>query len=165
MNQKLCPVISILLVLFWMVFIFIFSAQPAERSSQNSDGIVNQIIENGYPEFSDQNPEEQASIRNTITVIVRKSAHLGEYALLSILIYAFCTSFKSDFVSRHKWWIAFAISVVYAASDEIHQLFVPGRSGEVRDVLIDSLGAAIGIVIISYLHRTIAFKKENSSEE
>ena len=90
---------------------------------------------------------------------------MTEYALLSMLIYLACASLKNSFFYRSKAWIALAVSVVYATTDEIHQLFVPGRSGEVRDVLIDSLGALIGILIISLIRSAIIRPRKTTSEQ
>ena len=45
------------------------------------------------------------------------------------------------------------VCALYAASDELHQLFISGRSGEIRDVVIDSIAASIGIVLISYIYK------------
>ena len=61
-----------------------------------------------------------------------------------------------------KYPLAFLICVIYAISDEIHQLFVPGRAGQVRDVLIDSAGSFLGIIIVMALEKLlIKFNKKH----
>lgn len=147
----------------WMLFIFSFSSQHAEQSSQNSSGIVDQIIETFCPDFASMNAEQQAMIRNAITVTVRKSAHIGEYAILSILIYLCCYSIKQGMVYTGRIWISVSFSTAYAASDELHQLFVPGRSGEVRDVIIDLCGALLGCLTVHLVSRSIQRRKNKSS--
>lgn len=88
---------------------------------------------------------------NTSYHLIRKSAHFFEYMLLGILIlHALRYRLLSGAV------IAVFISAFYAMTDEFHQLFVPGRGGEIRDVMIDSLGALTGVVI--YLILYICFK-------
>ncbi len=74
--------------------------------------------------------------------LARKLIHLFAYAILSMLIYF-------AYQGRRKILFTLTICLLFAISDEIHQLFIPGRSGEVRDVLIDFSGAAFGLVIVT----------------
>lgn len=83
--------------------------------------------------------------------IVRKTAHVCEYALLGYLVYLLL---KEHGCGRP--WLAFVICFAYAVTDEVHQYFVPGRTGSVTDVLIDSAGITIGTVadrIKTYIRR------------
>ena len=57
--------------------------------------------------------------------------------------------------------MALLICAVYAATDELHQMFVQGRSCEVRDILIDSLGALTGILIACLISVLRAKKKQS----
>lgn len=164
MKSNYWSILFLILTIGWMSFIFMFSAQHAEQSSQNSAGIVEQIIEAIYPNFSSINVQKQEAIRNTITVVVRKSAHMGEFALLSMLIYFFCVFARTTFWCRGRVWVSFTTSVLYAASDEFHQLFVPGRSGEIRDVIIDACGVAIGILLASFIMKLIQRKQTKTSD-
>ncbi|MED4014497.1 VanZ family protein [Sutcliffiella cohnii] len=133
-------IIPWLLVVAWMVLIFSFSAQPAEQSSSLSGGIVEPIIE------TIETVVPVVSIdKEFFHTFIRKNAHFFAYFILGVLsLHAFR---RSGVVGMKAGTFALLLSVVYAISDEVHQLFVPGRSGEVRDVLIDSAGAFIGIVI------------------
>ncbi len=70
-------------------------------------------------------------------LVLRKVAHIAEYAILGALL-ARATS---------RTGLAFALGVLYAVSDEIHQAFVPGRMGSPVDVAIDALGVAIGVAL------------------
>jgi VanZ family protein len=70
-------------------------------------------------------------------LVLRKIAHAAEYAILGALL------LRATGNPR----LAFAIGVVYAISDEVHQLFVPGRMGSPIDVAIDAVGVAVGIVL------------------
>lgn len=72
--------------------------------------------------------------------VILKSFHLIEYAILCILLFI---GFK-----KYKWTIFTAY--LFAISDELHQRFVPGREGRVRDTFIDLLGIFIGVIIIRY---------------
>jgi VanZ family protein len=69
--------------------------------------------------------------------VLRKCAHMTEYAILAILLVRATASYA---------W-AFALAVAYAASDEFHQLFVRGRHGSPIDVGIDAVGALIGLAV------------------
>jgi VanZ family protein len=79
----------------------------------------------------------------TWDLVLRKLAHMVEYAILAGL---FLRALGRDVA-------AFAATVVYAASDEIHQHFVSGRHGSVLDVLLDAVGAAAGLLVAARLRR------------
>jgi len=70
-------------------------------------------------------------------LLLRKMAHAAEYAILGALLLR----------ATRNAGLAFALAVLYAASDELHQTFVEGRVGAIHDVAIDAIGAAIGIVL------------------
>jgi VanZ family protein len=73
----------------------------------------------------------------TWDLVVRKAAHLTEYAILGALLVR----------ALDRPAAAAALAIAYAATDELHQHFVPGRTGSVVDVLIDSVGVVVGIVL------------------
>lgn len=126
-----------LAVVFWMGLIFFLSHQPATESSELSQGLTTMIIyfiESILPVIIDL---------DLVHFLIRKGAHFFAYFVLGMLItFALGTRLCS---SGRRFIVAFVICVLYAISDEVHQLFIPGRSGEVRDVLIDSVGSAVGI--------------------
>ena len=95
------------------------------------------------------------SIKNIASFIVRKTAHVTEYMILYILIFRVVTLYSNTKKSK---LIALFCMVLYASTDEIHQLFVPGRSGMVRDVFIDSIGGIIGVGI-TFIYENIKKKK------
>lgn len=72
--------------------------------------------------------------------ILRKGAHISEYAILAWLV-----SWAWGGAKRHWYIVAFCLT--YAASDEIHQLFIRDRSGQVIDVVVDTVGIVIGIIL------------------
>ena len=83
--------------------------------------------------------------KENIVKPVRKTAHFTEYAVLGFFTYK---AVSCDVKDRKKAvLIAQLISTGYASTDEIHQLFVPGREGKVFDVMIDSCGAFCGIMV------------------
>ncbi len=82
-------------------------------------------------------------------LILRKLAHAVEYAVLAALV-ARGVMGSAPVGKATVVWVAFAVSVLYAASDEFHQRFVPGRYGSWLDVGIDSLGAGIYCVYLKF---------------
>ena len=135
--------IHLLLPLIWMVVIFIFSQQPASISSGQSSVFVEQL-HRIVPSIDQQ----------LLTFIIRKSAHIFAYFILGILM--FNALWKIKFSKLTSDWPAISsitICTLYAASDELHQLFISGRSGEVRDIIIDSIAASIGVVLIGYIYK------------
>ncbi|MDD6264511.1 MAG: VanZ family protein [bacterium] len=134
-------VIKIILVLLWMVMIFLLSNEEAVKSSKKSDGLIIKSVElfTGKS-LSDQ---EKEKVLKYLVFPVRKCAHLSLYLLLGILVISLLREYMV--INTKLVLLSLLICFLYACSDEIHQLFVPGRSGEVRDVLIDTLGACLGV--------------------
>ncbi|WP_404445697.1 VanZ family protein [Sutcliffiella horikoshii] len=152
-QKKVVEVVSWGLVVGWMGLIFYLSAQPGEQSADLSGGItelVNEIVEQVAPAAEFKMDE--------VSFFVRKNAHLFAYMLLAVLtLNAVRRSGGHGFKSMGA---AFILSVLYAISDEVHQLFVPGRSGQVSDVLLDSTGALVGIVLYAVISRGLARKRQ-----
>lgn len=131
--------LSIVLVLIWASLIFIMSSFDATDSSNQSNFIVN-IISNIL------------NIENArlLSLIIRKLAHFTEYLILGFLTINMLN--KND-ISK-KYLLSILICIIYATSDEIHQIFVPGRACQIRDILIDSIGSITGV----YLYKLINTK-------
>ncbi len=122
-----------------MVLIFLFSSQNAQASSAVSSPFADflQSLLAWLPE-------------HLAVVIVRKGAHFSIYAALGFMLF-FTLLPQTGSTPVFSWKApllgAWALCTLYAMSDEIHQLFVAGRSGELRDVLLDSCGSLTGIII------------------
>ena len=145
-----------ILALLWMCVIFAFSAQEKEESSEVSEAISYRMVSSTGLLFHLHLDEEQLrEIASAIENTVRKAAHMTEYGILSILFYVWLG--KWQFRVRRRVITATAFAALYAVSDEIHQLFVPGRAGMVRDVVIDSIGAALGIFVFLGVKKCISF--------
>ncbi|MGN0625869.1 MAG: VanZ family protein [Oscillospiraceae bacterium] len=133
------------LTLLWMGLIFSFSSQNAEQSSHLSGQTAFHTAFWFWPGFSELSAEEQAVWVENAQFLVRKTAHFLVYAVLGALLYWSASSLKQSW--RRKVVCAWSVGTVYAIGDEIHQLFVSGRSGQLRDVLLDSAGTAVGILL------------------
>jgi VanZ family protein len=81
---------------------------------------------------------------------VKKTAHMAEYGILAVLVWRGCSRALVGRAGRHPWAIL-SLCALYAASDEFHQRFTAGRESSPRDVLIDIVGAGLGLVIVSAL--------------
>lgn len=83
-----------------------------------------------------------------------KIYHFGEYVLLSFFIFIALRYYRQDTIRKHLHLIAILIACCFAASDEIHQFFVPGRDSQLGDLLADSLGIVLAqLAIWWYLKR------------
>ncbi len=133
------------LVLAWMVIIFAFSAQDATESSQTSQSVSYRIAELKNRLLRQEKTEEElVKQAESMQFVIRKGAHMSEYALLAILLILHLECY--DFSNRKKFLLALGLAVCYAASDEFHQIFVPGRAGRFADVCIDSAGSLAGLL-------------------
>ncbi len=81
-----------------------------------------------------------------LTTLIRKMAHFFCYLILGILGMWTLSAYNAE---GKRWLIALLFCMLYAVSDEVHQLFVPGRAGKIVDVLIDTAGSATGIAAFS----------------
>jgi len=140
--------LSWLLVFLWMGVIFKLSSQAAEESSTLSEGITKVIVET----VKKVAPQSEISV-DDLNHMVRKSAHFFSYLLLGLLTVN--ALYQSGYTGMAGVVLGLSICVLYALSDEIHQIFVPGRGGQMRDVLIDSTGACVGIGIYILAGRMI----------
>lgn len=139
-----------ILAIIWMCVIFSFSAQTKEESSVVSEGFSYRMVSTTGLLFHLHIDEEQIrEIAGAIERAVRKSAHMTEFAILAWLLYGWLCRWQIARLRRAC--AAAAMAVLYACSDEFHQLFVRGRSGKVSDVLIDSAGAVLGMAVLLLL--------------
>ena len=147
MNVKTFRIVSVVLLLALMATIFCLSAQEADESSSLSDGITVKIIEGFFPDFEELSEIEQEEIIHDTTFYVRKLAHFSLYFLMGVFSFLAISSYKKIKLFL-RFLFSYMFSVLYAVSDEIHQLFVPGRSCELRDVFIDSCGVVLALIVV-----------------
>lgn len=147
MKVVVFRIVSVILLLSLMVTIFCLSAQVATDSAKLSSGFSYKIISLFYPKLKEMTYEQQIEFYDSLPIPIRKLAHFSIFGLLGVFSFLTMVSYKRiGYVLRNV--IAFIICVLYAVSDEIHQLFVVGRSCELRDVIIDSSGAFLGIFLL-----------------
>jgi VanZ family protein len=96
--------------------------------------------------------------------VIRGTAHLIEFAVLGVLSYLFFDEISGSRAFRSEV-VSFVFCVLYAISDEIHQYFVPGRSADLNDILIDAAGAGLGIVVTWTILRYLRRRKNMNTAE
>ena len=152
-------IISLLLI-FQMIFVFIMSSFGSDSSSAQSGQII-QVLRQVFPNLNNTSHLDAS----TLVFIVRKTAHFTEYAILGILFVFFFRQFFPQKNSSRYFILAILFSFFYACTDEIHQLFIPGRSGQFTDVLIDTLGASFGcLLLVLFRHLRKAWRARHRSQ-
>lgn len=169
-----------------MAFIFYNSALPAEQSGELSatvtgkvDGVINpenpsdssgseaaKPSDPSAPVVTEEEKKQEKEARiKKLDPIIRKFAHILEFAVFTFFAAIFATTF--DMKSLVRFSIVFALCGIYALSDEIHQYFVPGRVCDIKDVALDFTGVFISAAMVCLfyeLYRRKAAKKANISE-
>ncbi len=146
--RAVCVVISIII----MIAIFCFSAQEASESADTSRSFISSVAKSFTKDFDTLSSDEQETIISEYHFFTRKLAHFSLFAALGIFVLLSLITYE-QIKFKIKIFISLLISAVYAASDEIHQLFVEGRSCELRDFGIDLCGCILGVFlgIMSYI--------------
>mgnify|MGYP003291680713 FL=1 len=149
-TRKTYVAISWVLVAVCMIIIFYLSAQSGEESSDLSSSFVATILQ-----YFNISIDE---------AVMRTFAHMLEFMGLSVLL------FNATYATWEKKItpiIAFAGTVFYAITDEIHQIFVPKRAFQVSDILVDSTGALIGVtasfVILNFILFVMKRRNKNGN--
>lgn len=137
-----------ILVITWMVIIFWFSNQPAVISDEKSKFVIHAFKVLGL--------NLDSVLGDLANFIVRKVAHFTEYLILYMLLF---NALLEDFNFKKSLMLSLFIVFVYACSDEIHQVFIPGRTARIRDVIIDTCGGSFAMLAI-YLKQKNLLKKE-----
>lgn len=161
---RLLKPLSFAPAILMMYLIFSFSAQTGEVSGELSYQVSYQIVETKNELLSTGLSYDDLSFQaNSIQYYVRKAAHMTEYFLLALAV-----SFPLYVYGVRGIWLVLLAGIIcvgFAASDEYHQSFVANRGPSAKDVLIDSCGALLGILLVqsfcwTALHRPAARRKK-----
>lgn len=145
MKKNILRIILILLLLGTFYIIFGFSSQDGEKSGSLSRRITEKIA-TLIPQIQKENEIEKENIMNTMESIIRKMAHFSIYTLVGLLLMALVSTYNIK--EKNRLIITLTTGIIYASSDEIHQSFVPGRSPMITDIVIDTMGVILGILLI-----------------
>ncbi|NLB82459.1 MAG: VanZ family protein [Clostridiaceae bacterium] len=151
--MKLLRYILWALVLVVMILIYQLSAQPAEKSDKVSKGFTGAVV-NTMPHTKNLPENEKHSIVVRLDGMIRKGAHFFLFFILGLLIMAAIAATNRE-ISIRTFVLTVAICLVYAISDETHQIFVDGRSFQISDILIDTVGSVLGagVLLIGILRK------------
>ena len=150
MKKKTLFYFLVSLLMIWMIVIFCFSAQPAKKSTNLSEGVGRRVASILVPNFQNWDDTKQNQYVESIDFFVRKTAHFTEYMILGGLwLLCIYNMLEGNSSLKKKIGISVCASAVYAMSDEFHQLFVEGRAGRWMDVGIDTMGAIAGIGLVT----------------
>ncbi len=160
-KMRVLRYVSFVAALAIMIFIFSMSAQNSEQSANTSESFIRVIAPILNPQFESLSTAEQEAFVEGLQFYVRKGAHFSVYAVLGLCLAAgFLTvRFKKQYFCFVSAW---GIGTVYAATDELHQHFVPGRSCELRDLCIDSCGVLLGCLAVVALYLILKRTKKQS---
>ena len=161
-SHKLLRVLFAVLTVACMIGIFLFSCENADNSSETSGSVAETLLNIFRPGFRDLPESEKEAIISGLQHFVRKTAHFTAY--MTMCFFASLTVGKRRPLSRGSAGIV-AFCFLYACSDEIHQYFVPGRACMFRDILLDTAGGTVGILITMLLWTLISLitKKRTAS--
>ncbi|MFD0697840.1 VanZ family protein [Paenibacillus sp. GCM10027628] len=159
----------VLPIILWFGLIFALSSQsyqeqdikPILKKELSDKTITNHFAGTSFSYGSHLISIKADGAFGFIEFFIRKSAHLLVYSVLGMLIARLFKSLTHWRLSR-SYFCSVLICAVYAATDEFHQSFVPGRTALVTDVVLDTCGAALGILLylsISQIFQTIYKKK------
>jgi VanZ family protein len=125
------------LAFLWMAVIFFLSSQNGSESSGLSTSLFKPLFEMlSFTGISTDN----------FSLIIRKSAHFISYLILGILVFRALDTYQIEL--SQKVYMSMLLCIGYAISDEIHQIFVPGRAGTLMDIFIDSAGSATSLAFM-----------------
>lgn len=161
MKKNILRAILMLLLLSTFFIIFGFSSQDGEKSGNISKKITEEIITR-IPQIQEKEQNEREAITLRIEKVIRKIAHFSIYTAVGLLLMALISTFEMK--EKNRIIISLIIGIIYASSDEIHQSFVPERSPMITDVMIDTMGVMLGILLIM-LGKAIIKKYKKDSKE
>lgn len=143
-----------------MALIFFFSSQTREESATVSRGILGEIVE-VIIKISGDYEREKENLVYLLHDFIRTAAHFTIFSLLGI---SSAVMFLTNLKIRGKKLLltVFMFCLFYACSDEIHQIFVPGRAFQFSDIIVDAIGSATGIIVIVFLRNIFKLKMERS---
>lgn len=155
-NKKLIITFLLLFVLLWMGTIFYLSSMNTNESNGRSKVIVSDIVEIvGKITHREYTLKEKEALVEKFNKPIRKCAHASVYFVLSILVLNFLLAFHSNLEKKYVlvFFMTIFICFLFALTDEYHQTFVYGRTGQFSDVLIDTSGALIATSIFTILYK------------
>ena len=149
-TKKILRIISWTVTAGVFVMIFLFSCQNGTESATVSNSVTDLVAEQGLKTADETAYQE-------LDTLIRKAAHMAEFALLAAS--AACAFQFTDV--RHPVHHALIFAILTAALDEFHQLFVAGRAALLSDVVVDTVGACVGLFCFCLVRHLVLTHKRN----
>lgn len=160
MKTNIIRVILIVLLLMTFSIIFGFSSQDGEESKGLSRKITELITQNNE-KIQSLSSQEKEEVLDRIEAVIRKIAHFSIYTIIGILLMALMCMF--NIVDKTRVGITLVLGIIYAATDEFHQVFVQGRTALITDVVIDTMGVILGILLVLLIREIYRKIKEGKT--
>lgn len=189
--NKMMVCISAIAVLAIMALIFVYSSHGGTKSNNVSGSVTVKVIHAFKAEYDELPAQEQKVVFDNWNYYIRRVAHFCEYAALSFWMYVHIVAARgskalkdeakaarkagrdcsaaaargSKARKNYDWLLGVLVAFLYACSDELHQYFIPGRSGVFKDALWDSVGALFGawiaVMVVKAIRKRILSKGES----
>lgn len=153
-REKIFFLINAALIIIWCGFIFYLSSKTAPQSNSQSKPISDKIVRT-LDKIEGKNSPEPVLIKKikSFNDLLRDYAHSFCYFVLALLMMNLLTLLRLK--KAISVFITLVFCFIYALTDEIHQLFIPGRAFQLTDIANDILGAALAILMYRLIHFVI----------
>ncbi len=166
MKLKILRIILMLILIADSAFIFHNSAEEATASSAASGAVTERIAQLFVPHFREMDEAEQMRTVSLMNSAVRECAHMIQFVPFGASLYwLLCTLQVKKKIKRLFFPITLGCGFLYALSDEIHQLFVPGRAFQWADIGMDTCGVLLGAAAVALLLKIISLCRSKRSPD
>ena len=157
MKHKKIIIFSILLLVLSMITIFLFSSESGISSNETSKTVAKEVLK-VVKKDKEVTEQEVNDFYKSNIVIIRKVAHLTEFAILGFLMINTYQLIKKE-LNKKAIAISTFLSFIYACTDELHQYFVNGRTARILDIFVDTTGALLGCLLFYLIYKKITKKQ------
>ena len=155
LSKKLKIIICIVLILAWVICAFKFSEMDGRTSNSKSKGTIDKALTSAAEISNDlgvtnvnTESNKKYAIIDKLNMPLRKCAHMAIYFMVATILLILLNNMEIE--GAQKYILTIIIVFMYAAVDEYHQTFVPNRSGQISDVLIDVFGGVVACIFMRF---------------
>lgn len=160
-KVKIKRIVLYILLIVVLLSIFMFSGETGTKSNNTSDKFTSSIIDKvSSVTNKDISENKKKDLIINMRFMIRKTAHFTIYFVLGIIIYLLLKTYNI----KNIVLISIIICFIFGGLDEIHQIFIPGRSASFYDTLIDTLGSSVSILLLN-IYNVIKNKNKNNSSK
>lgn len=142
-----------------MAIIFWFSSQTGVQSSNSSNSVVETVLSVFKPGFYELSLGSRQALIEDFSGTIRGLAHFSIFLLLGISVYSFFLTYRYN--NKKLFMLSLDFCFLYAITDEVHQIFVDGRTFELLDIFIDTAGSLVGILTVILVIKLCKERKTN----